>query len=459
MPNEIAYLALFLWPLLCIVVYQSTDALAATSFTLLGGFLLLPERVSFDAPLVPPLDKESLSALIALVMLYTKGKVSLLPLPPPGFLRICVLALVFGPVITVFNNAEPVIMGDRYIKGLTAHDAFSAVVSGYLGILPFILAINLVKTTEDMHRVLKHLLVAGLCVSVPALYEARMSPQLHSTLYGFFPHSFGQQKRFGGFRPVVFAKHGLWLAMFFATTLASAAVFVRTNTRVFNLPPVMTLIYLIFVLILCKSVGPAVLGLFMVLTVLLLPLAWTSRLIALLAGITIFYPLLNLIGWFPKADLLDLVASFSADRASSLNFRFEHESALLGRALEKPWFGWGTWGRNRLEDSVTDGYWVITLGSAGLTGFAAVYGIIASTAMNAVSKIRSVNVVSERAVVLGVVIIAVMLGVNSIPNSAIGNVAWYLIGTAAVVRYLSLEGHSGSQNSKQTNLGRLESAV
>ena len=451
MPNEIAYLALFLWPLVCIVVYQSTDALAATSFTMLGGFLLLPERVSFDAPLIPPLNKESLSALTALVMLYVKGHVSLFPLPSRGLLRVCVLALVFGPVVTVFTNTEPVIMGDSYIAGLTNHDAFSSVVNGYLNILPFILATKLIDTTEDMHRVLKHLLVAGLCVSLPALYEARMSPQLHTTVYGFFPHSFIQQKRFDGFRPVVFTQHGLWLAMFFATTLVAAAVFVRTNTRVLSLPPTVTLIYLVLVLVLCKSVGPTVLGIGMLMSVLLLPAAWVSRLVALLALVTVFYPLLNVMGWFPKAAVLELVAGFSTDRAASLNFRFGHETALLERALEKPWFGWGGWGRNRLEDSVTDGYWVIKLGTAGLIGFLAAYGIITATAMGAVSTIRGASGFADRPILVGVVMIAVMLGVNSIPNAGMHNVAWYLIGAASAVKLATWAPNDAVQSYQQPN--------
>lgn len=46
------------------------------------------------------------------------------------------------------------------------------------------------------------------------LYEVRLSPQLHRIFYGYFPHSFAQQVRGGGFRPVVFLQHGLWVAFF-----------------------------------------------------------------------------------------------------------------------------------------------------------------------------------------------------------------------------------------------------
>lgn len=55
----------------------------------------------------------------------------------------------------------------------------------------------------------RFLVIAGLIYTVPMLYEIRMSPQLHTIFYGYFPHSFGQQARGGGFRPVVFMGHGL----------------------------------------------------------------------------------------------------------------------------------------------------------------------------------------------------------------------------------------------------------
>ncbi len=47
-------------------------------------------------------------------------------------------------------------------------------------------------------------------------YEIRMSPQLHTMLYGFFQHTFGQHLRYGGFRPIVFMQHGLMVGLWMA---------------------------------------------------------------------------------------------------------------------------------------------------------------------------------------------------------------------------------------------------
>ena len=81
---------------------------------------------------------------------------------------------------------------------------------------------------------LRGLVVAGLIYSLPMLFEVRMSPQLHTWIYGYFPHSFGQQMRDGGFRPVVFIGHGLGVAFFVMTTVVAAAAFWRTGTHLFN---------------------------------------------------------------------------------------------------------------------------------------------------------------------------------------------------------------------------------
>jgi hypothetical protein len=73
-------------------------------------------------------------------------------------------------------------------------------------------------------------------------------------------------------------------------------------------------------------------------------------------------------------NVIDLAASFSQDRADSLAFRITNETMLLEKAVQQPIFGWGGWGRARVQNdyggavSVADGMWVILLGRAGILG-------------------------------------------------------------------------------------------
>ncbi|MBV5327317.1 MAG: hypothetical protein JZU65_06720, partial [Chlorobium sp.] len=69
------------------------------------------------------------------------------------------------------------------------------------------------STIKDLHR---GIIIGGLIYMVLCLYEIRMSPQLNNMLYGFFPHSWVQHLRYGGFRPIVFMQHGLMVALWMA---------------------------------------------------------------------------------------------------------------------------------------------------------------------------------------------------------------------------------------------------
>jgi hypothetical protein len=58
---------------------------------------------------------------------------------------------------------------------------------------------------------------------------------LHTWVYGYFPHSFAQQLRYGGYRPVVFMGHGLLVALFAAIALISAVVMWQLKSKVYQI--------------------------------------------------------------------------------------------------------------------------------------------------------------------------------------------------------------------------------
>src|SRR5262249_18346122 len=110
------------------------------------------------------------------------------------------------------------------------------------------------------------------------------------------------------------------------------------------------------------------LGAWILLAVGLLVLFGTQRsrsgiLIALLLLTPVAYVGVRCLGIFQGEGLVALVENVSTDRAASFNTRMFHEGRLLGKALERPVFGWGGWGRMRIYDergkdtSLTDGFW------------------------------------------------------------------------------------------------------
>jgi hypothetical protein len=108
------------------------------------------------------------------------------------------------------------------------------------------------------------------------------------------------------------------------------------------------------------------------------------RVALLLALVAVTYPVLRGAGLVPVDAILAQVQAFNPERAQSFGFRLQNETALLERAQEKLWFGWGGWGRNLILDSETgsilsipDGRWIIVLGSFGWLGYLSEFGLLA----------------------------------------------------------------------------------
>ena len=99
--------------------------------------------------------------------------------------------------------------------------------------------------------------------------------------------------------------------------------------------------------------------------------------------VVLLYPVLRSADLIPVDKVVALAERVSPDRAFSLQYRLDNEDALGARAAEKPLAGWGTWGRNQIFDpetgrmlSVTDGVWILVIGSYGWLGYIAQFGLL-----------------------------------------------------------------------------------
>src|SRR5699024_3988850 len=69
--------------------------------------------------------------------------------------------------------------------------------------------------------------------------------------------------------------------------------------------------------------------------------------------------------WSADGLVNQIAHSISDRRADSLQTRLTNEDRLSAKALQRPVFGWGGWGRNRVYNkygkdiSITDGMWII----------------------------------------------------------------------------------------------------
>ena len=446
MPNSIAYLVLLLWPVACWLLFRKTSTERAIIWSLLGGYLILPPVANLNLPLLPSVDKTTMPSLAVLVIgMVFLGK-GFLSLPSNRLAKILILVFVAGAIPTVLANrdptvfsvlpnSDPIVYRSWQLPGLNIRDVISALGNQVIVLIPFLLARQFLADKRAVRELLVAFVLAALVYSVPALFEIRFSPQLNIWIYGFFQHEFIQTMRAGGFRPIVFLPHSLWLAFFVVTALLAATALARRTEREFDQRFVMAALYLGLLLLLCKSFASIAYGLCLAPLVFFINTRAQVFMAVGFALVATLYPLLRGSGYVPVEALLDWAHSISPDRAASLAYRFDNEELLLERANERPWLGWGGWGRNLIMDietqeiiTIPDGRWIIVFGTYGWLGYVAEFGLLSlPLLLLGREAFRS----GANAIPRTVSAIALILSINMIDmllNAALTPITWMLAG-------------------------------
>jgi hypothetical protein len=440
-PNSFAFFSLIAWPVVALWLYLSRPVGAATVWTILGGYLLLPVGTFFKIEMVPQFDKSSIPNLCALVgcIIFTRR-------PPRlwsrmGVVEILILLCVVGPLVTSLLNGDPIFVGDKVLPGVGAYDGFSALLFQVITLIPFFLGRAFLRNAADTLQVFYVLSLAGLAYSLLLLFEIRFSPQLHNWIYGYYPSDFIQVMRENGsFRPMAFMGHGLVAAFFAMTAAVASATLWRAQVRILRFAsPGTVAAYLSAVLVLCRSGAASVYGLVLV------PLTrWTKprfqmRIALAFVVVALLYPLLRSFDVFPTNTIVEVSRAIDEARAGSLQYRFDQETQLLNRASQRILFGWGRYGRNRVyvelenggagDSSVTDGLWVITLGQFGLVGFLAEFGLLAISVFRAANALKFAESFRESLFLSALALIVGINVVDLLPNSALSPWTWLLAGS------------------------------
>ncbi|HHX88630.1 MAG TPA: hypothetical protein GX700_02475 [Paracoccus sp.] len=449
--NSVALLALLAWPLAVFVMFRVLTIERALIWSILGGYMILPQLSEINLPGIPSFNKETIPNLAAFTgCLYVIGRFPAL-LPESGLGKLLLVVFVISPSVTVLTNLEPIMFGITTIgtlemldtsnleraslPGLRAYDAVSSLVNQLFVMLPFFLARNILNTAKALHEVLVALVIAGLIYALPMLFEVRFSPQLHTMVYGFFQHDFIQAIRAGGFRPFVFMPHGIWVAFFaFMCTMAAAALMRQTP-----LPQrgrmVFLALFMAGLLVLCKTLGAMLLALvFLPILLLLQPRSQLAVSASIALGV-LAYPLLRSSGLLPLDAILARLTGFNPDRAQSLDYRFTNEDLILEHVSQKMWFGWGGWGRSiphepliGTSDVVVDGAWIIAIGQSGWLGYLALFGLLSLPLLLLWWEARKLH---APMVPLSVSAVALILAANlldMIPNDTLIPFTWLIAG-------------------------------
>ncbi len=432
----IADAAIIFWVPIAIILFRRLHPITAATIVFLGGAIILPVGVSFDFPGLPPIDRKVVASLAAIV-----GYVFCVP----GRLKLrrgvhwpekLVFILAITGFFTVLANSDTLQYGPRFIPGLKPWDALSGVFFTFmLSGVPFFIGARLVKNYEDLEVLFRAFVIFGLIYLPLIAWEVRMSPQLHATLYGHFPHSFAQHIRGDGYRPVGFTSHGLELALFMSTSLIAALGLAKARIKLFNLPQWMPSWVLMIGLLLCKSAASIFYGFLTVILMIFTKIRLQVKIILILALVVVSYPILRSQDLFPVDTILQIADSVSDERRRSLTFRFDNEALLLEKARERIWFGWGSWGRHHIFDPITgrdlsviDGYWVILIGQLGVVGFLSFFLLILTPIVLVARKLKNIPPGNQRILVVTLLLMVLIRAIDLLPNAFFSPITLFLAG-------------------------------
>jgi hypothetical protein len=436
--------------------------LPATLVAILFADLYLPCGVSFKVPILPLLGKMNLAYLCSLIGCLLRCPGRLFKTPSSGWLPVMALLALVGGCLTGLTNGDALTFtgsGRPPLPGLTLKDGLAVGVSEFFpSLLAVYLGYVLAREARDAERVLVYIAVAGLIYCLFAIVEIRMSPQFHRWVYGYGLVAFSQNVRWGGFRPSVFTGHGLALARFFTGSVFSLFVLAKTRPRLLGIRIQYLAWFHVVVFVLCKSTGAIVFGALVIPFFLFATPKKQLSLAVVLALGTILYPVLRASDLFPVDSILDAAGALDGSRQESMAYRYHMEDLLLAHARERIWFGWGGYGRNRVfsdeggDITVTDGYWILALGIAGVVGFFVAFGSLLGPVALARRRLVDHGSPSQKTLLAGLAMIVVISAADMIPNGFASVLPFFLAGV--LTRQLRELPKSLPAGAQTTRLGR-----
>ena len=367
-------IAFFGWIFVTIYLFSNKAPALALIYSVMGAFLFLPmSTIDMPIPLLPDINKTTAVAYGILLGQALSGanrdydfKFRVYDLP---MLAYCTII----PIMSSLSNGLGLI--DGVSRSINLY--FSWGIFYWSGRRYF-------NNIEMIYLLVKSILVGAIICIPMVFYEVRMSPQLHSSVYGFFQHSFAQTVRWGGYRPFLFMQHGLMVALWMSVATIVSFWSWRSGIidKIFGIPIAFIFFFLALSTFLCKSSGALV---FMVLGIGLYYAYNKKRNTKLLIIIVLIIPayfIFRLSNFITIAQIERITSRiFSSERVASLVIRLWQENMFGSKALLRPLFGWGWMDRAWPMDDYTgellipmvDPLWIITLGTSGLIGLFASY--------------------------------------------------------------------------------------
>ncbi|MDX9974086.1 MAG: hypothetical protein RBU21_13965 [FCB group bacterium] len=353
------HLMLVAWIPISALLMMDKKPVRGFAIAMLAGMLLLPSGKSLILVGLPDLDKGNVAPLGVLLGTLAFHPNYVMRFRPRLADLIFLIVMAFM-VMTSMKNGHGVYDGLSTARGFL-----------FNFVLPVMLARIYCSTLNDLAYFLVIFSVAAAGYAFPALWEWRMSPQLHRTFYGYFPHTWLQFRRGAFFRPLVFFGHALPLGRFFAfaaflTMLPLRAILAK------HLPYGKWLFVAPLIgLIVSMSYGPY--GLFAMLCGLYYVARKRLWLVYVIPVAAAIWMVLVLMGTQPMFGVVDQVHKLNPQRALSLEYRLEALDTYSVTIRQEPIFGYGGWNSARNE-LATDSAFLIWALTKGLVSASLLFG-------------------------------------------------------------------------------------
>jgi hypothetical protein len=367
--NALVPVAIFGWPLVVLFLFTLLPARRAAMIGVLAAWLFLP-MAGYKLGGLPDITKMSITCVTVFVgtLLFDPSRIARFR---ASFTDLLMVAWVLVPIPS------------SVLAGYGAYEGVSGALDYAISwALPYAIGRLYFTDPEALRELAIGLFVAGIIYTPLVLFEARMSPILHTWVYGFHQHQFAQARRDGGWRPTVFMQHGLAVAMF----MGSAAVcgvwlWVGGKLRTIRSVPTWPLACGLFlVAAACRSSYALILVLAGTAALLLTRGLRTRMILLAMLAVPPCYVTLRTVGGWDGSSLLDFAESLGLSRAWSLGVRIQSENVCWDY-IKSHWF-LGDSRMDRLMLSrdgnrfVPDGLWLIALTRHGLVGVFVMYAVI-----------------------------------------------------------------------------------
>jgi len=339
----------------------------AVIISFVAAWLFLPQA-SYPIPSLPPYTKISAACYGILLgtLIYDTARLTSFK---PGWLDVPMVIYCLCPIVSQVSNG-----------GSPISPTVNQIVTWGL---PYFLGRLYVGSLDGLRQLAIGIFAGGLAYIPFTLVEGVRGPILHQMIYGVNAvEDWGQARRMGGWRPVVFMQHGLMVGLWMMTAALIAVWLWQTGTlKKFMGRNIKTLVIILTIaFFLCRSTGAY--SLFAMALIVLFSAKWfrTSLPLLLIIGYIVFYLYIAAAGQFSSKEAIDFITQiFGEERAGSLKFRFDMEEILGEKARQRFMFGWGDSGGNRVYNeygqdiSVTDSLWIIAFGINGAVGLVSLF--------------------------------------------------------------------------------------